>query len=256
VGGGSGGGSGGGGGGSGGGNDGGLCVPNHDGVISRSEMIFVTGVRANQRVATNVTFDTAGTAQADGGRTWTLDAAQSGDQTVVFEAQPVTGSWFESSFTGATYAVRLSAGSDLLGVFEATPTELKLRGVVSPADGTFATKMTYSPPATILKFPIQLNATWTSSSTVSGLNQGFFNTYTEDYSTVVDRQGDAVTPFSRFDVLRVNTTLTRTVGIVPTVTRTHALTTECFGAVGTLVSGSNETNANFTDVAELRRLTP
>jgi hypothetical protein len=219
-------------------------------------MFFIPGTRANQRVASNVTFDTAGTLQPDGGRVWGLEGALAGDQTVLFEAQPIAGAWFESSFQGATYAVRLSGGSDLLGVFEATATELKLRGVVSPQAGTFRTELTYSPAATILTFPIQLNVTWSSSSTVSGLNQGFFNTWTEDYSSTVDRSGEVATPFARFGALRVYTTLTRTVGVVSTITRTHAFVAECFGPVATLVSDANEANANFTSVSEARRLTP
>lgn len=250
------GGSGGGSGGSGGGSDGGVCAPNRDGVVARSELFFLPGVRANQRVARDVTFDTAGTAAADGGRVWALEGALTGDQTVVFEAMPIAGAWFEGSFAGATYAVRLSAGSDLLGVFEATSSELLLRGVVSPTGGTFRTEMTYAPPAVVLRFPIQAGATWSSSSTVSGLNQGFFNTWTEDYSSGVNGAGEVKTPFANFDTLRVHTALTRTVGLVVTVTRTHAFIAECFGPVATLVSQAGESQVNFTDVAEARRLTP
>lgn len=48
----------------------------------------------------------------------------------------------------------------------------------------------------------------------------------------------------------------RTVGAVPTVTRTYAFVTECFGTVATVVSRPNELSDEFTATSEIRRLAP
>jgi hypothetical protein len=66
----------------------------------------------------------------------------------------------------------------------------------------------------------------------------------------------AKTPFSTFDVVRVKTVLTRTVGFVATVTRSQLFVTECFGTIATLTSQANELGSEYSDQAEVRRLSP
>ncbi|MEO7094268.1 MAG: hypothetical protein ABI175_13515, partial [Polyangiales bacterium] len=80
--------------------------------------------------------------------------------------------------------------------------------------------------------------------------------YTESYDVKVDAKGKVVTPFGEFSVLRLRTVLTRTVGALPTVTRTYGFVAECFGTVATITSNSNEASAEFTTAAEIRRLAP
>jgi hypothetical protein len=43
---------------------------------------------------------------------------------------------------------------------------------------------------------------------------------------------------------------------VPTSTRQYVFVTECFGSVATVVSQPNETEIEFEDAAEVRRLSP
>ena len=57
-------------------------------------------------------------------------------------------------------------------------------------------------------------------------------------------------------MLRVSVTLTRTLGLVTTVTRSFIFVTECFGTVANMVSQSNEAGSEWTDAAEVRRLSP
>ncbi len=241
-----------------GGIDGGLgCSPDGDGLITRREMPIAAGLRATYRVATDVSgLDTAGTALPDGGREWSFAGALPNDRSVLVEAMPLQGKWFEAKFPSATYAARLSEKDDLLGVFQATPDALFLLGVVSPSSGAFRTELTYDPPAKILSFPISASATWQSTSTVTGLATGVYAAYTEKYESHVDRTGEVVTPFSRFGVQRVRVTLTRTVGFSVTVTRSLLFAAECFGTVATVVSRPNESQAEFSAASEVRRLAP
>jgi hypothetical protein len=231
------------------------CSPDDDGIITRAEMPLKAGLHATFRVATDVVVDTAGTPQGNG-RLWDLTAALTGDHALLSETQPLTGTWFASKFSGATYAARLSDGTDLLGVFEVTTDALLLRGVVSPADGLYRTELTYDPAVKVLAFPLQAGATFSTTSVVSGLASGVWSAYSEKYESQVDAEGELKTPFSSFHVLRVRTLMTRTVAMIPTVSRSFAFVTDCFGTVATVRSSDNETAVEFTQAAEVWRLSP
>lgn len=234
----------------------GLCTPNHDGQLVRGEIPLAAGRMATFRVATNPTFATAGTTDVSG-RRWDLTGALAGDQDRVLTLLAPTGTWWAATFPTATYATTLAAGSDLLGVFALTDTELTLLGVVSPAAGTSRTELSYDPPAKILALPITADATWTSTSTVTGLAQGITAYYTEAYASTVDQAGAMVTPYGEFPSLRVATDLTRSYfGSTLLTKRTFAWMAECFGAVANASSQDNEGAAEFTDPAEVRRLVP
>lgn len=230
------------------------CSPNHDGVITRAEMPLGPGLHATFRVATNATFNTTGS-PADGGFFWDLTVALAADKAVLVETQPLAGTWFENKYAGASYASPIS--DTLLGVFEVAPDGLLLRAVVSPTDSASATELKYDPPAKLLSFPLSAGGSWSTTSTVSGRLNGFTSwSQTEKYDSTVDKQGEVLAPFARFPVLRVKTILTRTIGVIPTVTRSFLFVTECFGTIATITSQAGETSTEFTSVAEVRRLSP
>jgi hypothetical protein len=236
--------------------DAGLCAPDRDGRIVRAEVPLAAGLRATFQVATDATVSTAGETRADGSRRWDFSGALPGDHATLVETLPLEGRWFAGSFPGATYAAELADASDLLGVFELTPAALLLRGVASPDDGPTRTLLTHDPPVTVLSFPVAEGGAWTTTSLVTGQNLGLLATWTERYDSTVDAHGELAAPFGTFGVLRVRTTLTRTVGVVPTVTRTHLFAAECFGTVAAIRSRDNETRDEFTTAAEIRRLAP
>jgi hypothetical protein len=245
-----------GGGGAGGSGGSGVCSPDQDGTITAGEVPLGAGLSAKFEVATNPTFDTTGESQADGSRLWDFTPMLSGDHKVLAETLPIEGAWYAGDFAGATYATRLSDSSDFLGVFEVTADALLLRGVVSPEDGLAATNLSYDPPVPVLAFPMKEGDTWETTSTVTGLAAGVFSVYTETYLSEVDASGTAITPYAEFPVLRVGTDLTRVVGALVTTTRTYAFVTECFGSVANITSQTNELSVEFTDPAEVRRLSP
>ncbi len=232
-----------------------LCQPGLDGVITRAEVPIEVGLSAKFLAATDVTVSTAGTMQG-GKRVWDLGVDLPGDHLTLLETQSTAGTWFAPTFPSATYAARLSETETLLGVFETSDAALSLIGVVSPEDGVTRTELSYDVPVPVLQFPLEVGKAWSADANVTGLAQGVFATYIEQYESTVDARGDLVTPFATFDVLRVRTELTRWIGAVPMTTRTYVFVTECFGSIATIVSQPNETDVEFQDAAEVRRLSP
>lgn len=235
------------------------CIPNHDNTITRQEIPLAVGLYSTFLVSAegNLDFDTAGTPDPESDNPiWDLTPNFPGDHRVILELQPLTDRWFASDFPNATYVSRLSDTKDLLGVFQITDDALLLLGVASPEDSFSATNVAYDPPVTVLQFPLTVGASWSTASTVTGNLQGFFSTYSEDYTYTVDTPGTLITPFTTFPVLRITSELTRTVGFVPTTTQTHLYITECFGTVATVVSEPGETGAEFTTASEIRRIAP
>jgi hypothetical protein len=239
------------------------CTPNKDGTITREEVPIAAGLHATYKVGKDEDISTAGTAGAGGKRAWDFSAALASDVSVLIETQPLAGKWYAAKYPGATYASKLSESADLLGVFETSPGALLLRGVVSPAEGSSSTQLTYTPAVSVLSFPLKLDATWTTDATASGTAKGVdlaFVPTKEKYESQVDAAGTLKTPLGTFDVLRVRVLLTRSVttGVVTNVTkvRTFAFVTECYGTIATVTSSDNENNVEFTHAAEIRRISP
>lgn len=233
------------------------CIPNHDGTLTRDELVMAAGQTATFRVATNVaTIDTAGTQGAGGARTWTYVAAVTGDADLHVTLLAPAGTWWLATFPTASYATQLSASSTLLGVMRLDASGLALIGVVSPEGGVTRTELTYDPAVPILPTPLAPSAAWSVTSTVSGLASGVIANYSERYVSRVDAVGTLVAPYGSFPVRRVAVDLTRTGIGLYTTRRTFAFVSECYGTVATIVSQDYETGAEFTRAAELWRLTP
>jgi hypothetical protein len=238
--------------------DGGLCVPAYDGTIPRARIPLLAGLNASFEIAEDAGFSTAGTTLSDGGRAWDLSVSFPGDHVVDVQTESPSNYWFANSFPAATYVVQLSDTSDLLGIFQATDTALLLIGIASPTSAAPQTNVSYSPPVTVLSFPLQQGATWQTQSTVSGWYQGiYYPFYTESYVSSVDATGTLLSPYGTFpQVLRVQTTLTRTVGLLVTTIQSFDFAADCFGVVASITSQNDEPNVEFTNAAELRRLAP
>lgn len=229
------------------------CVPNQDGVIAAGEAPLAAGLSATFRVATNATVDMAGI-ESSGSRTWSLSEQLDGDHDLILSLRSAGDRWFSAKFPSATYVTELSSESDLLGVFEVTDSALLLLGVVSPDDGLYRTELAYEPPVRVLSFPFEAGDTWTTDAEVSGLATGVISLYDEDYESLVDASGTLATPYGEFPVLRVRTDLTRVVGAAVVTRRTYVFVSECFGTVASVVSQDYETDDDFDQAAEVRRL--
>ena len=237
----------------------GLCTPNHDGKISANEVPLAAGKMANYRIATSATWSTAGAAGSGASRVWTLAGALSNDADQPVSLAAPAGAWWagDSGFATASYWVQLAASSNLIGVFHVDASGVTLLGIVSPTGSFPYTEITYAPPARILAVPFGATDTWTSSSTVSGYVSGSIVNYTEKYVSNVDQTGTMTTPYGDFPVLRVGTVLTQLQsGVAYRTVRSYAWIAECFGSVATATSQDNESNTEFSDDAEVRRLIP
>jgi hypothetical protein len=232
------------------------CVPNEDGTVLREEVPIQAGLHATFRVAKGETVSTAGVTADDGTRVWDFSQPLASDEGVLVETQSLAGKWYAPKFTSATYATRMNQLYDLVGVFEVSSAALTLNGVVSPQDGLTRTELIYDPPVPALKFPLKVGDAWTTKTNVSGVAQGIFSSYSEEYETSVDAEGTLETPLGKFHVLRVATRMTRTIGLYVTRVRTFAFVTECYGNVASVISKDNETDAEFTHAAEIRRIAP
>lgn len=232
------------------------CAPDHDGTLARDELVMAAGQSVTFRVAIDVPVDTAGTMGAGGARTWTFTAAATGDRDLDLTLLAPAGQWWASSFPTASYAAPLSADSTLLGVMGLDGAGLTLLGVVSPEAGFSRTELTYDPVVPIIPTPLTPSSSWNVTSTVTGVASGVSVFYTERYVGRVDAVGDAVTPFGTFPVRRLAVDLTRTIGAAVTTRRSFAFVAECYGTVATIASQDHEAESEFTDAAELWRLTP
>ena len=128
--------------------------------------------------------------------------------------------------------------------------------MVSPDDGFDRTNLENDPAVPALRFPLELGDSWTPDTDVAGTAAGFASVYTESYESEVDRAGELITPFGTFEVLRVRTELTRTVGLVTTRLVSFAFVSECFGTVATVRGEDGDTGTELSTAAELRRLVP
>jgi len=232
------------------------CLPNEDGTIHQAEIPVQVGLSAKFLATQDAPVDTAGVTQGDGSRRWDLTGALPGDHLSLVETLSLEGKWYEGLFGGASYAARLADSEELLGVYQIAPDAVMLLGVVSPEDGLTRTELTYEPPVTVFDFPLTEGKTWETTSTVTGLALGVAVFYTEAYDFHVDAHGVVVTPYAEFQVLRVHSELTRTVGVMPTTLQSHLFVTECFGTVATMMSQDHELSTEFTTAAEIRRLSP
>ncbi len=234
-----------------------VCDGNGDGIVSRAEVPLRAGLRATFRIATDATVSTAGTGSGSD-RTWDYTGSYPGDEDVLVELQAPGANWWAAEFPTATHAARLAQSSTNLGIFQITDDALLLLGVASPTPGTFTqTLLTYDPPVTVLAFPLESGDTFSTTSTVSGQAAGVAVFYTEEYSSVVDAAGTLRTPFGDVEALRVRTEMTRTSGLATlTSQRQFTFVGECFGIAAVITSGAFESDVEFTDAAEIRRLAP
>ncbi len=232
------------------------CVPNHDGVVSRNESNVGIGVHAKYAVGLNTSVNLTPIKGSDGLPLWDFSGKYDGDHTAELTTQDPAKAWFGKYFSGATYAIELGETSGLIGVFKLTDTELLLMGAVSPADGLFATRITYDPPLPTLQFPLHVGQTWTTNSTASGQYQGVISAWTEKLEMEVVQSGAVKTPLGAFPVLQVRGKTSKVMGLLTTVYRTQAFVAECYGAVAKVDSAMNESAVDFTSTTEIRRLSP
>lgn len=242
---------------------GGLCTPVHDGVLTSAELPVVIGVGIRYLSAGSedspVPVDLAGTAGNDGVTEWHFESALPGDEQLVMEALPPEGHWFSDEFEQVTYVAALDRDAQTLGAFRRTDDAVLLLGVASADEGY--TLLRYDPPVTVLSLPMAAGDEFEVETEVSGTFEG--NPYylaTDTYETVVDGAGRVVTNAGAFDVLRVRVHQTVRIPILVYPFELvyeswrYTFLTPCLGQVAYVASVLDETEAEFTEAAEVRRV--
>lgn len=258
--------------------DGGIagCLPNGDGIITKAELPVVLGAHATFKVALDVPFDTAGTAQPDGGWLWDFSGTLAGDRDVVYSPKAIAGQWFATDFPEGEFTLRLASQDDTLGVYQAGTDVLSLWGMASEAHSVAATNFAYDVAVPVVAYPVKLSASWTGKGVIEGDYDG--SSYHCDptllsctpypnccirhvYESVVDKAGKAKTPFATFEVLRIRNVVSfqmMAYGVWTTfkTVRSYVFVSECFGTVASIAAKDGETEDEFTEASEVRRLTP
>ncbi len=231
------------------------CKPNHDGTITRDELVIVVPTSVTFLTSTETPVDLHGTV-VNSVRHWDLTGALAGDHDVALATAPVTGTWFGAQFPDGQFTTPITGATDLLGVYAAASDRVAILGAASLAQGLTQTELTYDPPVDAFVLPLHAGQHWAGQSTVTGTAQGIPAVFTDSYTEDIDAEGEVATPYGTFPVLRARLALTHTVGFVTQTTVTYAFVAECFGTVATITGRTNDTTDEFTTAAEVRRLEP
>jgi len=231
------------------------CGGTADGIITRDEVPMAAGLSRQYRFASNVSFDTSGSL-VNTTRHWDMQQSLANDLDTTITLAALDAAWYADDFPDASYTRLLRQNSDLLGVFKLTDDGLFLLGVVSPTDGLSRTILKHDPPVLLMPLPLSEGDSWQTSAAVTGYVSGAYNSYEELYEGSVDSHGELSTPAGDFAVLRTRMDLTRTVGIFVTTIRQYSFNTECEGTIARIISNDDESEVEFTNASELRRLVP
>jgi hypothetical protein len=233
------------------------CRGNLDGVIDRSEVVFVPGAEARYRInplGLGVRVSTAGTTGSDGTRTWDFTAMEG--ELVSLQLAAVEGQWFAPQFVGAQYAARLDPRESTLGVYRATDTAVELLGAAGERESP-RTLLRYDAPIALLRFPLRLGDRWSATATtVDGTIDGTPVASRDTYELHVDARGEVRLGILTFrDALRLRIEVTQRFPAGPGRRRIQYLwLTECYGEVARITSPDGQVELEFTTAQEFRRL--
>lgn len=233
------------------------CRGNRDGIITRSEVVFVPGVEVRYRInpaRTLARVSPRGVVGADGARTWDL-ADRTGDA-VTLSLATSAGQWWQARFPAAQYASRIDPRAATLGVYRAGDTSVELLGLVAPDEATM-TAVPYEPGIPVLRFPLALGAAWTAEATTRDAQvEGTPVASRDRYTFTVDARGTVRLPELTFtDALRLRIELTQQFAAGAGVRKIQYLwLVECYGEVARMTSQDGEVDPDFTSAVEFRRL--
>jgi hypothetical protein len=235
-----------------------ICSPNRDGILQRNEVLFKLGTSViyarSGSSSSTVEVDLKGT-QKDGSTFWDFSKEPSGTTREVDELLSLKGLWYANDYKDASYASILDRTLNLYGVYKATPGALLLMGAASRTKNQV--KTSYDKPIEVLKFPLKVGSTWTSTGTSSGTFNFAPYRATETYKFEADAKGKLKTKNGTYDVIRLRLNFTQQQYLPALYRRTrisYFYAAECYGFVAIVDSRDYETNANFTKAVRLKRL--
>lgn len=224
------------------------CVPDRDGAITADELPVALGATVTYYVGTNRTI-------AQQGTSWDFSAEDASDEVVALGPVALKDQWYAGSFPAGQFVV--DAGGGLAGIYHQDDQALWLDGTASH-DGAMASRtlVVYPQPIAALRFPAVAGDMYAARATLAGatINGLPFNG-SDDVTVSIVGEGLLAVPYVEFSpVLRVTVGVVRTPTAGPSTSRrTTLFLFECFGEIARAESRPDETSADFTFAAYLRR---
>ena len=205
------------------------------------------------------TVDLDGTVDSTGQLVWDWGTSYATDETIQIQAVPLAGKWYAASFPGGTFVTPFDAGDTLEAIYHEDANAIWLHGLAStqenPPNGK--TLYAYSQPIQVTEFPLSVGSSWTATGTVeNGTLDGLPYASHDTYTISDDATGELILPdltFTQVHRVRQKVTIDPAAGET-VVTYQTSFYFECFGEIARATSQTNETNADFTTAAEVRRL--
>ena len=233
------------------------CLPNNDGVIEQSELMFVLGLPpANYRAnppGTTVGINPAGQL-INGKIEW--DFSSLAGKIFKLKVEPVAGTWYAKHFPDGDIAMVTSIKADTLQILNVDSGKVYLLGLASrKPDHTLTI---YDPPISAMRFPLRKGLKFTASSSlkIGSKIDGLPVTSKDTFEVSINTEGVLRLPNLKLHrVLLIETLVTsKTLGGVTNTTRQLQWFSECYGEVVRALSVINEKDALFKTATELRRL--
>ncbi len=237
------------------------CLPNLDQAIEKSELAPAIGAEISYVVSpAGVTrsVDLAG-AEGEDGLEWDFATDFADDQSLKVTPATLEGRWYAASFPEGAFVTPFNREGSLESIGLVRDDGLVLLGLASrdeaPEEGQ--TLLVYSTPITVLAFPVVVGDSFVSSGEITnGVAFGLPYAGRDTYEVSVDGLGSIDLIQYTFDeVHRVRTKVTVEPAVgAPVVRHQTSFYAECFAEVARATSADGETDPNFTEAAELRRL--
>jgi hypothetical protein len=226
------------------------CVPNRDGMITADELPIALGATAAYYASPANTprqVDLAGDPTG-----WRLDTEHPDDIVIGLGPVELAAQWYAAQFPNGRFVV--DAGGGLDAIYHQDDAALWLDGTASQADGANKTLIVYPTPLPVLRFPVIDGEAFTSTVAFTGTIDGLPFNGSDELDVDVTGTGRLDVPYVQFSpALRVRETAVRKTGTASITKRTTIFLFECFGEVARAESKQDETTADFTTAAYLRR---
>jgi hypothetical protein len=232
------------------------CTANNDGVLDRSEILFIAGASVDYTMnpaATTVDVNLVPGTGSEGEPLWNFSEPLSERVTLTY--MDAAGQWFTPEFPGATYALPASPGSSLLGIYRITDDRIALLGSASLEEGL--TLLVYDNEVPILRFPLAEGDGWIMTARIEdGLFEGNPFASEDTYDVEVAALGTVDLGFLTMrNSLQVTiTTRQRFPGGETRISIQHVWLHECYGEIVRVRSLDGETDPLFDRASEVRIL--
>jgi hypothetical protein len=237
-------------------------VPNLDGKIESHEVQAAIDIPISYLVSPageERPVDVAGLLAEDGTFRWDFGTDYASDEVAKIVPATIAGKWYEASFVPEAFVTPFDAGGSVENILVQDGSSLRLLGLASrepePPEGK--TLLVYDPPVELLRFPMQPGTEFVSvGKIVNGTLRGLPYAGTDTYATQMDGVGQVFLPaliFTQAQRVRTHVTVAPAVG-ASTSRRQVAFYFECFAEVARATSKPDETEADFTVAAEVRKI--